>query len=87
MRQLAYSAEDLAHLVALLPPELERTYRHDLYLAFIGERGWSMEPYKAWLYATLCRLLLPDFVVRAAVERGSPAIAGTSFEAALAELP
>jgi AcrR family transcriptional regulator len=62
-------------------------HRHELFLAFTLECGWSVETYKAWLFATLCRQLLPDEVAAAALEPGSPATAGTSFKAALRDLP
>jgi hypothetical protein len=29
-------------------------------LALVGESGWSVEAYKAWLYVTLARQLLTD---------------------------
>lgn len=62
-------------------------HRHELFLAFTGECGWSVETYKAWTYATLCRELLPADAAAAAVEPGSPATAGTSFTSALETLP
>lgn len=62
-------------------------HRHELFLAFTRECGWSVETYKAWLFATLCRQLLPDEAASAALEPRSPATAGTSFEAALRDLP
>lgn len=62
-------------------------HRHELFLAFTRECGWSVETYKAWLFATLCRQLLPDEAAAAALEFRSLATAGTSFEAALRDLP
>jgi AcrR family transcriptional regulator len=61
-------------------------HRHELYLAFTAECGWSVQRYKAWTYATLCRQLLPDKVARAALSSDAPALVGRSFVDALASL-
>jgi AcrR family transcriptional regulator len=62
-------------------------HRHELYLAFTDECGWSFERYKAWTYATLCRQLLPRDRADAALEQESRAIADVSFREALKSLP
>jgi hypothetical protein len=62
-------------------------HRHELFLAFTRECGWSVETYKAWLFATLCRQLLPAAIAAAATEPRSPATTGTSFETALGDIP
>jgi AcrR family transcriptional regulator len=62
-------------------------HRHELYLAFTDECGWSFERYKAWTYATLCRQLLPRDRADAALVPEAAAIADVSFREALATLP
>jgi AcrR family transcriptional regulator len=92
MSQLVGRMHDRGELREGLPAAhatdiVDGLHRHDLYLAFIRERGWSVETFKAWLYATLCHQLLPAAVATAALATDSPAVTGTSFRAALAELP
>jgi len=65
---------------------LSAVSRHDLYLAFIAEAGWSVEEYKAWAFATLARQLLSEAASTKALAVGSPSTAGMSFEAALRDL-
>jgi len=48
-------------------------HRHELFLAFTGECGWSFDRYRAWTFVTLCDQLLPPGVAMAAVAPGSPA--------------
>jgi AcrR family transcriptional regulator len=62
-------------------------HRHELFLAFTRECGWSVEQFKAWLFDALCSQLLPPDVASAARRPGSPAVSGTSFESALQALP
>lgn len=61
-------------------------HRHELYLAFTQEAGWSFDRYRAWTYATLCDQLLPPGVARAAVREDSPATAGLELARAIPEL-
>jgi TetR/AcrR family transcriptional regulator of autoinduction and epiphytic fitness len=61
-------------------------HRHELYLAFTHEAGWTFDRYRAWTYATLCDQLLPPDVARSAVLQGSPATAGLALAQALPEL-
>jgi hypothetical protein len=61
-------------------------HRHELYLAFTEEAGWSFDRYRAWTFATLCDQLLPPRVARAAIREGSSATAGLELAAALPEL-
>jgi hypothetical protein len=61
-------------------------HRHELYLAFTQEAGWSFDRYRAWTFATLCDQLLPPRVARAAIREGSSATAGLELAAALPEL-
>ena len=61
-------------------------HRHELYLAFTDECGWSFERYRAWLFATLCDALLPPDVAREAVRPSSPATAGLELRASLADV-
>lgn len=34
--------------------------RHETHLVLVGESGWSVEAYTAWVYVTLARQLLTD---------------------------
>jgi len=61
-------------------------HRHELYLAFTDEAGWTFDRYRAWTFATLCDQLLPSDAARAAVLGGSPATAGLELARALPEL-
>jgi AcrR family transcriptional regulator len=61
-------------------------HRHELYLAFTQEAGWSFDRYRAWTFATLCDQLLPPTVARAAVRVGSSATTGLELARALPEL-
>lgn len=61
-------------------------HRHELYLAFTGEAGWTFDRYRAWTYATLCRQLLPPAIAAAAVRPGSPATADLDLGRALPEI-
>ncbi len=60
-------------------------HRHELYLAFTRECGWSVEAFKAWLYITLCRELLPPEIAKEAIVAGSAATSGLSFSGELAD--
>jgi TetR/AcrR family transcriptional regulator of autoinduction and epiphytic fitness len=62
-------------------------HRHELYLAFTRDCGWSIDAFKAWLYSILCRELLPSAVATAALTPGSKATADRSFAAELVDLP
>lgn len=66
---------------------MSAVHRHEMYLAFVGESGWSVEAYKAWLYVTLARQLLTDDQAKRALAPGSDALAEMSFASARAELP
>ncbi|MEP6640246.1 MAG: TetR/AcrR family transcriptional regulator [Chloroflexota bacterium] len=61
-------------------------HRQEVFLAFTNDCGWTVERYKAWLFATLCRELLPAADADAAVRPGSSAVEGTSFSVALGDL-
>ena len=65
---------------------LSGIHRHEVYLAFVDEAGWSFDRYRAWSYAALCEALLPDDVARDAVRAGSPAVEGLELARALPEL-
>jgi hypothetical protein len=65
---------------------LSGLHRHELYLAFTREAGWSFDRWRAWTYVALCRQLLPREVADAAVTPGSPALEGMAFAAALPEV-
>jgi AcrR family transcriptional regulator len=65
---------------------LSGIHRHEVYLAFTGEAGWSFDRYRAWSYAALCEALLADDVARDAVRASSPAVAGLELARALPEL-
>jgi len=60
--------------------------RHELYLAFTGECGWTFDRFRAWMFATLCAQLLPAPVVAEAVRVGSPVTADLELGRAVAEL-
>lgn len=62
-------------------------HRHETYLAFVGESGWSVAAYKAWLYVTLARQLLTDDQAKRALAPGSDALVDLSFASARVELP
>ena len=61
-------------------------HRHELYLAFTAEAGWTFDRYRAWTYATLCQQLLPPDVATAAMRPGSRATADLDLGNALPEL-
>jgi len=61
-------------------------HRHELYLAFTVECGWSFDRFRAWMFATLCAQLLPPSVTAEAVRVGSPATADLELGRAIAEL-
>jgi AcrR family transcriptional regulator len=61
-------------------------HRHEVYLAFTQEAGWTFDRYRAWTFATLCRQLLPTDVAEAATRPGSQATADLELGRALAEL-
>ncbi|MEO8437075.1 MAG: TetR/AcrR family transcriptional regulator [Chloroflexota bacterium] len=78
-----------------LRPGLSRVYatdilvalhRQEAFLAFTNDCGWTVEQFKAWLFATLCRELLPAADADAALRPGSSAVYGASFSAALHDL-
>jgi AcrR family transcriptional regulator len=89
LMELMHGRRELRHGVspAFATDVMVGLHRHELFLAFTYECGWSVETFKAWLYATLCRELLPDGEAAAAVAPHAAASAGTSFEAALRHLP
>ena len=60
-------------------------HRHEVYLAFIDECGWSFDRYRAWTFATLCDQLLPPMVAAAAVVPGSPATKDLELAVALTD--
>ena len=66
---------------------MSAVHRHETYLALVGESGWSVEAYKAWIYVTLARQLLTDDQVESALALGSDALVDMSFASARAELP
>jgi TetR/AcrR family transcriptional regulator of autoinduction and epiphytic fitness len=66
---------------------MSAVHRHETYLAFVGEGGWSVEAYKAWLYVTLARQLLTDDQAKRALAPRSDALVDMSFASARAELP
>jgi AcrR family transcriptional regulator len=61
-------------------------HRHEVYLAFTDEAGWTFDRYRAWTWVALCQQLLPAEVARAALEPGSPATEGLELAAALPEV-
>jgi AcrR family transcriptional regulator len=61
-------------------------HRHELYLAFTVECGWSFDRYRAWTFAVLCSQLLPPEIAQEAVRPGGPATADLELGAALAEV-
>jgi AcrR family transcriptional regulator len=61
-------------------------HRHEVYLAFTSEAGWSFDRYRAWTYATLCGELLPAALAVEAVRPGSAATADLELGRALAEI-
>jgi hypothetical protein len=65
---------------------LSGLHRHELYLAFTVEAGWTFDRYRAWTFAALCTQLLPPDVAAVAVRAGSPAVAGLELARALPEL-
>lgn len=92
MRRMTQEMEDRGELrlglgAARAADIMSSVNRHDVYLAFTVECGWSVEEYKAWAYATLARQLLRDSEASAALAAGSSATAGMSFETALLDLP
>ncbi|MEX2252949.1 MAG: helix-turn-helix domain-containing protein, partial [Thermoleophilaceae bacterium] len=66
---------------------MSAVHRAETYLALVGESGWSVEAYKAWVYVTLARQLLTDDQAASALAPGSDALVDISFAAARAELP
>ncbi len=66
---------------------ISAVHRHETYLALVGESGWSVEAYKAWVYVTLARQLLTDDQAKSALASGSDALVDMSFASARAELP
>jgi AcrR family transcriptional regulator len=71
---------------ALAADILFGVHRHELYLAFTREAGWTFDRYRAWTYLTLCQQLLPPNVAAAAVRPGSPATADLELARALPEI-
>jgi TetR/AcrR family transcriptional regulator of autoinduction and epiphytic fitness len=61
--------------------------RHEVFLAFTEESGWSVAAYKAWTFATLVRQLLVETTAAGVLRPGSGATTGMSFEADLRDLP
>jgi AcrR family transcriptional regulator len=66
---------------------MSAVHRHETYLALVGESGWSVEAYKAWVYVTLARQLLTDDRAKRALAPGSDALVDMSFASARAKLP
>jgi len=92
MRRMTQAMEDRGELrrglgTARAADIMSAVNRHDVFLAFTVECGWSVEEYKAWAYATLARQLLSDSEADTALAAGSPATAGMSFGTALLDLP
>jgi AcrR family transcriptional regulator len=54
-------------------------HRHELYLAFTDESGWSFDRYRAWTFAVLCRELLPPEVATEALASDSPTTVDLEF--------
>jgi len=71
---------------ALAADVLFGLHRHELYLAFTTEAGWTFDRYRAWTYVTLCQQLLPPDIATAAVRPGSRATADLEFGRALPEV-
>ena len=71
---------------ALATDVLFGLHRHELYLAFTVECGWSFDRYRAWTYAVLCSELLPREVADAATEPSAAAVSGLELARGLAEL-
>jgi hypothetical protein len=67
--------------------ELREGLGIETYLALVGESGWSVEAYKAWLYVTLARQLLTGDQAKRALAPGSDALVDMSFASARAALP
>lgn len=61
-------------------------HRHEVYIAFTQEAGWSFDRYRAWTYMTLCQQLLPSEVANAATVPGAAATAGLELGRAMADL-
>jgi TetR/AcrR family transcriptional regulator of autoinduction and epiphytic fitness len=61
-------------------------HRHEVYLAFTREAGWSFDRYRAWTFVTLCAQLLPAGQAGDAVRPGSAATADLELARALEEL-
>ena len=61
-------------------------HRHELFLAFTVECGWSFDRYRAWTYATLCEQLLPRAAAEEATRLTSPAVEGLDLARGLAEI-
>jgi AcrR family transcriptional regulator len=61
-------------------------HRHELYLAFTNECGWSFDRYRAWTFATLCWQLLPGRVAERAVKPGATATIGLGLAGGLTEV-
>ena len=62
---------------------LNGVHRHEVYLAFTRESGWSVEAFKGWLFGALCRELLADEVAKATTTLGSEAVERLSFATGL----
>jgi AcrR family transcriptional regulator len=71
---------------AIAADVLSGLHRHEVFLAFTEEAGWSFDRYRAWTYAALCEALLPGETARDAVRADSPAVAGLELARALPEL-
>lgn len=61
-------------------------HRHEVYLAFTREAGWSFDRYRAWTFATLSTQLLPEADATVAVQPGSPITADLELGRAMAEI-
>ncbi len=71
---------------ALAADIVSGVHRHELYLAFTDEAGWTFDRYRAWTWVTLCQQLLPAEVARAAFVPGSPAMAGLELAGSVPEV-
>lgn len=61
-------------------------HRHELYVAFTTEAGWTFDRYRAWTFVTLCQQLLPPDIAATAVQPGSPATTDLELSRALPEI-
>jgi AcrR family transcriptional regulator len=91
MRSIVHAMAERRELRDGLAPEVAADilfglHRHELYLAFTDECGWSFDRFRAWLFVTLCTQLLPVSVATEAVRVGAPATADLELGRAIAEV-